>query len=217
MNNTFASPWTILHHAPLFMRFSGEEYWSGLPLPSPEDLPDPGIKLVLPGLLHWRWILYHWDIREDRFDSYLLAVRCFLYYFSLFTFKVKDSSLSWCFCGGWRRWWKWMVLNTASHHAVRSGNQFSSVAQLYPTLCDPMNHSMTGLPVHHWLPESTQNHTHWLGDAILPSHPLLSPSPPALNLYQHQGLFQWVSSLHQVAKILEFQLQNQSFQWTLKH
>ena len=92
--------------------------------------------------------------------------------------------------------------------------QFSSVAHLYPTLCDPMNCSTPSLPVHHQLPESTQTHVHWVGDAIQPSYPLSSPSPPALNLSQHQGLFQWVSSSHQVAKVLEFQLQPQSFQWT---
>ena len=92
--------------------------------------------------------------------------------------------------------------------------QFSSVAQLCLTLCDPMNCSMPGLPVHHQLPESTQTHVHRVGDAIQPSHPLSFPFPPALNLSQHQGLFQWVSSLHQVAKVLEFQLQHQSFQWT---
>ena len=73
-----------------------------------------------------------------------------------------------------------------------SSVQFNSVAQLCLTLCDPMNHSMPGFPVHHQLPESTQTHVHWVGDAIQPSHPLLSPSPPALNLSQHQGLFQWV-------------------------
>ena len=71
-----------------------------------------------------------------------------------------------------------------------------------------------GLPVHHQLLESTQTHVHRVNDAIQPSHPLSSPSPPALNLSQHQGLFQWVRSLHQVAKVLEFQLQHQSFQWT---
>ena len=76
-----------------------------------------------------------------------------------------------------------------------------------------MNCSMPGLPVHHQLLESTQTHVHWVGDAIQPSHSLSSPSP-ALNLSQHQGLFKWVSSLHQVAKVLEFQLQHQSFQWT---
>ena len=76
-----------------------------------------------------------------------------------------------------------------------------------------MNHSRPGLPVHH-RPESTQTHVHWVSDAIQPSHPLSSSSPPALNLYQHQGLFQRVSSSHQVAKILEFQLQHPSFQWS---
>ena len=92
--------------------------------------------------------------------------------------------------------------------------QFSSVAQLCLTLCNPMNRSMPGLPVHYQLLEFAQTHEHWVSDAIQPSHPLSSPSPPALNLSQHQGLFQWVSSSHQVAKVLEFQLQHQSFQWT---
>ena len=82
------------------------------------------------------------------------------------------------------------------------------------TLWDPMNRSTPGLSVHHQLPEFTQTHVHRVGDAIQPSHPLSSPSPTALNLSQHQGLFQWVSSSHQVAKVLEFQLQLQSLQWT---
>ena len=92
--------------------------------------------------------------------------------------------------------------------------QFSSVTQSCLTLCDPMNRSTPGLPVHHQLSELTQTHVHWVGDAIQPSHPLSSPSPPAFHLSQHQGLFQWISSSHQVAKLLEFQLQHQSFQWT---
>ena len=91
---------------------------------------------------------------------------------------------------------------------------FISVAQSCPTLHDPMNCSRPGLPVHHQLPEFTQTDVHWVGDAIQPSHPLLSPSPPTFNLSQHQGLFKWVSSSHEVAKVLEFQLQHQSFQWT---
>ena len=82
--------------------------------------------------------------------------------------------------------------------------QFRSVAQSCPTLCDPMDCSMPGLPVHHQLPEFTQTHVHQVGDAIQPSHPLSSPSPPAFNLSQHQGLVKWVSSWHQVAKVLEF-------------
>ena len=90
--------------------------------------------------------------------------------------------------------------------------QFSSVAQLCLTLCNPMNGSMPGLPVHHELPEFTQTHAHRVSDAIKPSHSLLSPSPPAPNPSQHQSLFQWVNSLHEVAKV--FELQHQSFQWT---
>ena len=92
-----------------------------------------------------------------------------------------------------------------------SSVQFSSVAQSCPTLCDPMNRSTPGLPVHHQLPEFTQTHVHRVSDAIQPSHPL-SSSSPAPNPSQHQGLFQWVNSLHEVAKVLEFQPQHQSFQ-----
>ena len=77
-----------------------------------------------------------------------------------------------------------------------------------------MNRSMPGLPVHHQLPEPTQTHVHRVSDAIQPSYPLSSPSPPAPNPSQHQGLFKWVSFSHQVAKVSEFQLQSQSFQWT---
>ena len=95
-------------------------------------------------------------------------------------------------------------------HAVR----FSSVAQLCPTLCDRMNCSTPGLPVHHKLLEFTQTHAHQVVDATQPSHPLSPPSPPGPNPSQHQGLFQWVNSSHEVAKVLEFQLQHQSFQWT---
>ena len=90
--------------------------------------------------------------------------------------------------------------------------QFSSVQSLSRVqLCDPMNRSMPGLPVHHPLPNFTQTHVRWVGNAIQPSHPLSSPFPPAFNLSQHQGLFKWVSSSHQVAEVLEFQLQHQSF------
>ena len=82
-----------------------------------------------------------------------------------------------------------------------SSVQFSSVAQSCPTLCDPINHSTPGLPVHHQLPEFIQTQVHRVSDAIQPSHPLLSPSPPAPNPSQHQSLFQWVNSSHEVAKV----------------
>ena len=93
-------------------------------------------------------------------------------------------------------------LHSFRQHSV----QFSSVAQSCPTLCDPMNCSTPGLPVHHQLPEFTQTHIHRVGDAIQPSHPLSSPPPPAPNPSQHQSLFQWVISSHEVAKVLELQL-----------
>ena len=108
-----------------------------------------------------------------------------------------------------------------SHHSFANSLfvnsvQFSSVAQSCLTLCNPMNRSTPGLPVHHQLLEFIQTHVHRVGDAIQPSHPLLSPFPPAPNPSQHQGLFQWVNSSHEVAKVLEFQLQHQSFQWTAR-
>jgi len=106
---------------------------------------------------------------------------------------------------GWNR-----QCNTTTQH------QFTSIAQSCPTLFDPMDGSMPGFPVHHQISELAQTHVHWVGDAIQPSHPLSSPSPPALNLSHHQGLFQWVSSSHQVAKVLELQLQHQSFQWIFR-
>ena len=91
-----------------------------------------------------------------------------------------------------------------------------SITQSCPTLCYPMNCSRQGFPVLHHLPEFAQTHMHWVNDVIQPSHPLLSPSPLALSLSQHQGLFQWVGSSQQVTKVLGLQLQHQSFQWTFR-
>ena len=90
----------------------------------------------------------------------------------------------------------------------------SSFAQSCPTLCGSMDCSMPGFPVHHQFLEPAQTHVHQVSDATQLSHPLPSPSPPTFNLSQHQDLFKWVSSSHQVTKVLEFQLQHQSFQWT---
>jgi len=102
----------------------------------------------------------------------------------------------------------WSGCNTVHliiiHKAVSI--KFSSVAQSCPTLCNPMNCSTPGLPVHHQLPEFTKTHVHRVSDAIQPSHPLSFPSPPAPNPSQHQSLFQWVNSSNEVAKVLEFQL-----------
>ena len=95
---------------------------------------------------------------------------------------------------------------------IMCSSHFSSVTLSCLTLCNPMDCSMPGFLVFHHLPEFSQTRVHWVNDAIQPSHPLLSPSP-ALNLSQHQGLFKWVTSSHQMAKVLEFQLQHQSYQW----
>ena len=95
-------------------------------------------------------------------------------------------------------------------------NGCSSVAKSCLTLCDPVDCSTPGFPVLHHLPEFAQTHVYWVHDAIQPSHPLSSPSPPAPSPSQHQGLFQWVGSSHQMAKVLELQLQHQSFQWIFR-
>ena len=129
----FATPWTIACQAPLPMEFCRQEHWSGLPFPSPGDLPNPGIKIVSPGL------------QADSLPREPLR--------KPITYIVE----------------------------------FSSVAQSCPTLCSPMNRSMPGLPVHHQLPEFTQTHIYRVIDAIQPSHPLSSPSPPVPNPSQSRG------------------------------
>ena len=105
-------------------------------------------------------------------------------------------------CPSTDEWTKklWYIYTMEYSDQIRSG------AQSCPTLCDPMNRSMPGLPVHHQLPEFTQTHVHRVSDAIQPCHPLSSPSPLAPNSSQHQSLLQWVNSLHEVARVLEFQL-----------
>ena len=91
-----------------------------------------------------------------------------------------------------------------------------SVSKSCPAVCDNMDCSTPSFPVLHCLSEFAQTHDHWVSDAIQPSHPPLLPSPPAHNLSQPQGLFQWVGSLHRVAKLLELQLLHQSFQWIFR-
>ena len=111
----------------------------------------------------------------------------------------------------------WMIIPFCIYHTLfihSPSVQFTSVTQSCLTLCNPLNRSTPGLPVHHQLPEFTQTKVHWVSDATQPSPSLSSPSPCALNLSQHQGLFKWVSSSHQVAKVLGFQLQHQPFQGT---
>ena len=98
----------------------------------------------------------------------------------------------------------WRLTHPLGNFLLLNLIQFSSVAQSCPTPCHPLDHSTPGLPVYHQLPELTQTHVHWVSDGIQPAHPLSSPSPPTFNLSQHHGLFKWVRSLHQVAKVLEF-------------
>ena len=109
---------------------------------------------------------------------------------------------------------KVQMFHLLRHSLPYQSDQIRSVAQSCPTLCDPMNRSTPGLPVHHQLPEFTQTHVLRVSDTLQPSHPLSSPSPPAPNPSQHQSLFQWVNSSHEVAKVLEFQLYHHSFQIT---
>ena len=104
------------------------------------------------------------------------------------------------------------IIKAAVLSVSKYKDQFSSVDQSCPTLCDPVNHSTPGLPVHHHLPEFIQTHAHRVCDAIQPSHPRSSPSPPAPNPSQYQSLFQWINSSHEVTKVLELQLQHHSFQ-----
>ena len=115
--------------------------------------------------------------------------------------------------------WTWVscIAGRFFTNWVTSYLQISSVAQSCLTLCEPMNCSTPRLPVQHQLPEFTQTHAYRVSDAIQPSHPLSPPSPPALNSSQHQSVFQWVNSSHEVAKVLEFQLQHQFFQWTSRN
>ena len=128
---------------------------------------------------------------------------------TMVTISIKDSYILWVPLGHLSselEAFSHLSSNRYPYASLPASVQVSSVTQLCPTLCDPMNPSTPGLPVHHQLLEFTQTHVHWLGDDIQPSHPLSSPSPPAPNPSQHQSLFQWVNSSHEVAKVLEFQL-----------
>ena len=130
-----------------------------------------------------------------------------------FTIQRMTSNL--IYKKGWTNTEKWKEYVSSLNCTVKwdiYAYHFRSVVQSCLTLCNPRDCDRPGLPVHHQLLELSQTHVHWVGDAIQPSHPLSSPSPPALNLSQHQGLLQWLSSSHQVAKILELQLYHQSFQ-----
>ena len=145
-------------------------------------------------------VKYEWSIQLENFFpiNYIICLVIIRILWSKSAFQDFNN--------GWKQPRRATIHSVQFSSVQFSSVQFGSVAQSCLTLCNSMNHSMPGLLVHHQLPESTQTHVHWVGDAIQPSHPLSSPSPLALNLSQPQGLFQWVSSSHQVAKVLELQL-----------
>ena len=159
------------------------------------------MELILTSLLYFLDSTYKWY-------HPVLVFLCLTYCTQHNTFKVHPCYHKWqnffLFMAELYSivWYAYVYIYTN----ICISDQIRSVAQLCLTLCDPMNHSTPGLPVHHQLPEFTQTHVHRVGDAIQPSHPLSSPSPPAPNPSQHQSLFQWVNSSHEVAKVLEFQL-----------
>jgi len=211
------------HQVPPSLGFSRQEHWSGLPFPSPMQESEK-----------WKWSC---SVMSDSsrphglqptrllcpsdFPGKSTGVDCYcllhfqagflLFLFLLWFPWLRFPKLCWdsisLYCVFHRKEW------------MKQSKQFNFssvqlVSQSRATFCDPMDCSRPVLPVHHQLTELAQIHVHWVSDVIQPSHPLSSPSPPALNLFQHQGLFKWVSSSHQVAKVLEFQPQHQSFQRT---
>ena len=184
-----ATSWTAAYQAPPSMRFSRQEYWSGVPLPS-------------PGLLY---LHTNFRISLSISPKKKICLDC--------NRDCIGSIHQYGNNGFFKQYWAFQFMKNI-YISFQVFFQFSSVTQSCPTLCDPMNHSTPGLPVYHQLSEFTQTHVHRVGDDIQPSHPLSSPSPPTPNPTQHQGLFQWVNSSHEVAKVLEFQPQHQSFQWT---
>ena len=176
-----ATPRTEACQAPLSTGFPRQEYCSGLPFPTLGDLPTPYIEtasLMSPALAG-KFLTTGTTWKA----AFIVCVK----------FLFIDSH--WKLFFRWSKWLHWILCDL-----FKIAVQFSSVTHSSPTPCDPMNCSTPAFPVHHQLPEFTQIHVHWVGDAILPSHPLLSHSPPTFNLSQHQGLYKWVSFSHQVAK-----------------
>ena len=179
--------------------FSRQEYWSGFPCLPPGDLPNPEIEPRFP--------TFQADSlpsepprkpKNTGVGSLSLLQGIFL------TQKSNQGFL----------YYRQILYHLSYQGSPIFINQFRLVTQSCLTLCDPTDCSTPGFPVHRQLPQLAQTYVHWVGDAIQPSPPLSSPSPPAFNLFQHQGLFQWVTSLHQGAKLLE--LQHQSFQWIFR-
>ena len=153
-----------------------------------------GTQCGVPGL----WVFIAWPFSHWFIHSFTLVT------WALLVFQAQFPKAGIAVVTKPSQWEQFMQKKTSICNMM--SDQIRSVAQSCPTLSDPMNCSTPGLPAHHQHPEFTQTHVHWVSDAIQPSHPLLSPSPPAPNPSQHQSLSQWVNSSHEVAKVLEFQL-----------
>ena len=201
----FVTPWTAACHDLLSKEFTRLEYWSGFSFPTQGGLSDRGIKptsLASPALQADSLQLSHQGSRVCVCVCVCVCVSVCVYTNThsriLFSHKRERRHL------------------TVYNNMDGTLGYFSSVTQLCLILCNPMDCSMPGFPAHDKLLGLVQTHVHWISDAIQTSHPLSSPSPPAFSLSQHWGLFQRVSSSHQMAKVLEFQLQHWSFQWILR-
>jgi len=164
----------------------------------------PAPSLFIPILIKYLWRRWQHNHGHMTDHNWLIGKQDLHIFFSSLPYVcLQILFISWLvFHLQWD--FKWSRINghknKGTHLGTTSSVQFSH--SVIPTLCNPIDCSIPGFPVHHQLPEFTQTHVHWVGDDTEPSHPLSSPSPPALNLSQHQGLFQWVSSSHQVAKEL---------------
>ena len=199
---TLGTLWTVALQAPQSMGFPRQEYRKGSPFPTPGDLLNPVIEPGSPASPVLRMDSLPLSHQGKPESERPLSKSSW----ALFPHLVNKDNLTYVigFLRGLMRKHVENIQSCASYW-IRS-DQIRSVGQSCPTLCDLINRSTPGLPVHHQLPEFTQTHIHWVSDAIQPSHLLSSPSPPAPNPSQQQSLFQWVNSSHEVAKVLEFQL-----------
>ena len=148
-----------------------------------------------------------WDSQIVAWPAHLLGQgsACADFLFLTYPFQGCRSWIdAFVFCSTWLHGTLSCSFRCLGTKTILNSVQYSSLAQSCPTLCNPMDCRTPGFPVHPQLPELAQTHVHWVCDAIQPAHPLSSPSPPAFNLSQHQGIFQWVSSSHQVAKYWSF-------------
>ena len=184
----FVTLWTVACQTPLSNEFSRQEYLSGLPFPTPGDFLDPGIEPASSALAGGFFTIASPGKPMCLKVCHLISK--YLGDFLDFLLQLISNLVSLVY---WRHSTRFQLFE-----CVEIYFQFNSVQSLSRVwLCDPMNHSAPGLPVHHQLLESTQTHVHWVGDAIQPSHPLSSPSPPAFNLSQHQvyslaNVWSWV-------------------------